>query len=936
MFLLNKWAIEQHLNQNNLFNPMQKIDLLTLAKGSLWLFLIQLLPFLSFGQCNELFFSEYLEGASNDKCLEIFNPTMNPISLDGAYVIGIYFNGSTSAATIINLSGTVPAAGVFIICHSSFGVEPLFGITDQLASNLSFNGNDAVGLLDDNGNILDVIGQIGFNPGSQWGTDPTSTQNNVIVRKSSVGDGDEDGSDPFDPSIEWDGFDQSEVEGFGSHFIDFVGGACDCDPPTAICQDVTVNLNEGGEISAEDVDNGSTFDCGFGSIDLSDGTFGCDEVGANTITLTATDSQEGTSICTATVTVIDPTPPTAVCMNATTMIIEGTATISGNDVDGGSTDNCSTNTEVDPNTFSCDDIGDGNVVTLTVSDNGGNSSSCTAMVTVVDDFGFCCEGPQASCMDATISLTVEGAFLGSGEVDMGSTGCGELFLEVNPNYFECEDLGPNTVTLTVSDDTEESDQCTATVTVVDIEGVCCSAPTLFCPEDLTFFNDEGECSAATELEGPDLAEGCGEVDLDFRYRSKELGEDPGSWTSWMTNAMVTLPVGRWQIQWRAMDEENNEDHCKYIIEVIDNEAPEAICKSNTVCLGPFDVGEFSLEDLLDLENSGDNCGYSYSLSSYGFDCEDLGTTKAVMVTLTDDAGLSANCTASIDVELCPGLPQPWTNCSIGTESTETGFNPCTDEFELSTVGFPMPNYDVNAFVYQEVCGDFEIIAQVADIENPGWGGIVARESCDPGSKKVAVKSQLTPIIRRDARVSTGGFVNSKQLPHPVSQGWLRLVRTGNLFTAYTSFDGINWYFAIHTFVPMNSCVLVGLFVEGINVATVTTVNFQNVSINHNASLVAPVELPELDLHQTSVELADFNVFPNPASGEVNVVLDHFVGQQVDLTIYNSLGQIVKTRRVDEVRQSTANIDLNDLKTGSYLMQIQTDKVQLTKKFIVDK
>ena len=388
--------------KNNQFNPMRKFNLFTLVKRNLFLLLIPLLPALSFGQCTDLFFSEYLEGSSgNNKCLEIYNPTMSSVSLDGVYTIQLYFNGSASPGATINLSGTVAINDVFLICHSGHGLEPLSGSTDQLSGSLSFNGNDAVALLKD-GVFIDVIGQIGFNPGSQWGTNPTSTQDNVIRRKSSVGGGDEDGSDVFVPSNEWDGFSDDEIGGFGSHFMDIEGGACDCDPPTAVCQDVTVNLAEGGEISAEDVDNGSTFVCDFASIVLSDNTFGCDEVGGNTVTLTATDDYGNTSTCTASVTVIDPTPPTAVCMDATTMVGEGPGIISGSDVDGGSSDNCTTNLSVSPNEFYCADIGDGNVVTLTVTDNGGNSATCTANVTVFDFYGYCCDGPVASCKDATV------------------------------------------------------------------------------------------------------------------------------------------------------------------------------------------------------------------------------------------------------------------------------------------------------------------------------------------------------------------------------------------------------------------------------------------------------------------------------------------------------------------------------------------------------
>ena len=67
------------------------------------------------------------------------------------------------------------------------------------------------------GTTLDVIGQIGFDPGVEWGTDDASTQNNTIRRKCTVTDGDPDGSDAFDPAVEWDGFPQDTFDNLGSH-----------------------------------------------------------------------------------------------------------------------------------------------------------------------------------------------------------------------------------------------------------------------------------------------------------------------------------------------------------------------------------------------------------------------------------------------------------------------------------------------------------------------------------------------------------------------------------------------------------------------------------------------------------------------------------------------------------------------------------------------
>ncbi|PIQ07950.1 MAG: hypothetical protein COW71_14570, partial [Ignavibacteriales bacterium CG18_big_fil_WC_8_21_14_2_50_31_20] len=64
--------------------------------------------------------------------------------------------------------------------------------------------------------IIDVIGQIGFDPGTEWGSGSISTADNTIRRKTEVGIGDSVGTDVFVPSLEWDGFAIDTFDGLGS------------------------------------------------------------------------------------------------------------------------------------------------------------------------------------------------------------------------------------------------------------------------------------------------------------------------------------------------------------------------------------------------------------------------------------------------------------------------------------------------------------------------------------------------------------------------------------------------------------------------------------------------------------------------------------------------------------------------------------------------
>jgi predicted extracellular nuclease len=65
--------------------------------------------------------------------------------------------------------------------------------------------------------IIDVIGQVGFDPGSEWGSGNTSTKDNTIRRMDSVCQGDTVDTDPFDPAPEWDGYPKNTFDGLGAH-----------------------------------------------------------------------------------------------------------------------------------------------------------------------------------------------------------------------------------------------------------------------------------------------------------------------------------------------------------------------------------------------------------------------------------------------------------------------------------------------------------------------------------------------------------------------------------------------------------------------------------------------------------------------------------------------------------------------------------------------
>ena len=167
----------------------------------------------------ELFFSEYVAGTGNNKALEIYNGTGAPVNLGtGGYAVQIFLNGSTTPQTL-SLTGTIAAGDVYVLAQA--GADPAIVAQADRQVTLSFDGNDAVVLarFTPARRVLDAIGQVGFNPGTEWGTGNTTTASHTLRRKGTIEAGDTIESDSFDPAAQWDAFPANTFDGLGSHTI---------------------------------------------------------------------------------------------------------------------------------------------------------------------------------------------------------------------------------------------------------------------------------------------------------------------------------------------------------------------------------------------------------------------------------------------------------------------------------------------------------------------------------------------------------------------------------------------------------------------------------------------------------------------------------------------------------------------------------------------
>ncbi|WP_421751852.1 DUF5689 domain-containing protein [Croceimicrobium sp.] len=165
--------------------------------------------------CSAPFFSEYIEGSSNNKGFEVYNPTAGNLDL-GPYKVYMSSNGGSALAEF-NLMGTLASGDVYTIVNS-LADPTMLAIADTALSYPSvahFNGDDALFLVDTvMGDTIDIIGVIGVDPGSNWPVGSGSTANNTLVRMATVSNGQTNWAIG---ATEWDVHPSNTFSFFGNH-----------------------------------------------------------------------------------------------------------------------------------------------------------------------------------------------------------------------------------------------------------------------------------------------------------------------------------------------------------------------------------------------------------------------------------------------------------------------------------------------------------------------------------------------------------------------------------------------------------------------------------------------------------------------------------------------------------------------------------------------
>lgn len=543
------------------------------------------------------------------------------------FVSGIFDAGTTTEVTFtysdtlggeyscsFNIIVSEDEEAPFITCPANVTVEVDFGVTEA-----------------------DVDGLI------------ATAEDNCAVEAivNDYNDGGDDASDTYPEGTTVVTFTATDESGNTAECTTSVTVTSDDVPPiNIVCQDVTAELDGDGNatVDAEDLDGGSTG--GAGDLTFTVGgetsvSFGCTDVGANTVTLTATDEVGFSESCDAVVTVEDNIAPVVSCEAEVVQMVAnpGDTEAFVNVPLAAASDNCGDpaleNSYNDGGADASDVYPVGTtVVTYTAVDDSGNQAECATNVIVEADLSI-----VALCQDASVSLDEDGnASVDASDLDDGSFGGdGALSFSVggaDAVGFDCEDVGSNSVTLTVSDAAGNSETCESTVTVSDN-----MAPQLSCASVVNKIVDNvGDLDVFVDILLAVASDNCGVESIMNSYN------DGGA------DASDVYPVGTTQVVYTATDVNGNSATCQTTVIVVADDSIIPVCADVSADLDADGNATVAAEDL-DGGSFGGEGDLSFSVngeSSISFDCNDVGA-NTVVLTVSDEEGNSETCESVVTI-----------------------------------------------------------------------------------------------------------------------------------------------------------------------------------------------------------------------------------------------------------------------------------------------
>lgn len=735
----------------------------------------------------------------------------------------------------------------------------------------------------------------------------------------------------------------------------------DTTSPTILISNTTLYLDASGaaDLDSSMIDQGTFDNCGIASYSLGQTNFDCSSAGQIVpVSITVVDVNGNVGIDVVNVTVLDTISPVVIVQNATAYLdASGIVNLNSASIDNGSSDDCGiASLTLDNSTFTCANVGI-NVVNLIATDANGNTNSAQALVTILDTIAPVIQSTDTSIyLDASGSFTIDTAFINVASSD----NCGIDTMYLSRYTFDCSDIGvPQTVALYAVDVNGNIDSSTNSVSVFDT-----ISPNVIANNVQLYLDVTGFASISPASVDGGSFDACG---IDSLYLSQVDFQcnDTGS-------NVVTL---------FAIDVNGNIGQSDFIVNVFDTVAPVIIANNLTAYLDVAGNASASV----DSANAGtfDNCGVdSLWLSQVNFDCSHIGLNNALFNAL-DSSGNQSSTQITITIldtiapEVYPfellglGLDaNGMASLSIAQADSAT-FDCDLDSLWLSQTDFTCNEIGLNSvFLYAvdssgnidsalfsvlifdslsqlEIVQDVEILCHgdssaVISALATGMNGTYAYEwntgdttaqieNLSPGSYFVTVTSAAGCSISDSITISE---------PEPfatllnASRDSMCAGDSSAFITAMVEGNNAPYSFLWSNGSTNDSLIGIGPGLYFVNISDINGCEtFDSISIAFlDCDTVITPGIAE------SFSMNELSIFPNPASNVLNVNFGIWtVEEDVKMTLMNSTGQFVKTFDRDQWNQVNPNevqLNLDEVATGIYLLNIQTKGIVATKRFVV--
>ena len=650
--------------------------------------------------------------------------------------------------------------------------------------------------------------------------------------------------------------------------------------PAVSAQNITAYLDASGvvNITSAMIDNGSTDACGIASLTLDYSTFTCANIGTNLVNLIATDVNGNTSFAQALVTIADTFAPVIQTTDTSIYLgANGTFTIDTTFINVSSSDNCGIDTMyLSRYTFNCSDIGVPQQVMFYAIDVNGNIDSSINIVSVFDTIS-----PNVVANNVQLYLDVTGlASIAPASVDGGSSdSCGIDSLYLSQSDFQCNDTGTNVVTLFAIDVNGNIGQTDFTVSVFDT-----IAPSIIVNNLTAYLDAAGNTFVSVDSSNAGTFDNCS---VDSIWLSQD--------------SFNCSHIGVNTVTFNAMDVSGNQSSIQMNVTVLDTFAP-TVYPFQLISLGLDANGSASLS-VAQADSATADCDLdSLWLSQTDFTCAEIGLNTVTLLA-SDSSGNIASATFSVVVFDSISQIEIVQDAEILCHGDSSGVISALPSGMAGQYEFIWNTGDTTAQLSNLGAGSYFVTATSA----AGCSVSDSISISEPEPYATLLTASVDSLCAGDSSAFISVMVEGNNAPY--SFQWSN-------GSTNDSLTGIGAGIYVVSISDVNGC---------------ETFDSISIALLDCDTIITPGIAEFFSMNELSI-------FPNPASNVLNVNFGNWtIEEDVKMTLMNSTGQFVKAFDRDQWTQVNPNevqLNLDEVATGIYLLNIQMNGNVATKRFIV--